>query len=229
MARKNAIDNKSSELTIDPGASGDSFVQFDINATGEFRVGVDDTAADAFKISQGSALGTNDTFVMTAAGERTMPIQPSFNGIQQSVANNVTGNGAVYTLGTTAAFVERFDQGGHFTTAGTFTAPVTGNYHLNAFVELQIPVGGSGGKLSSLKIVTSNKTYFVMTLPTHNTVTDFHGSSDFLPLWGSVFCDMDASDTVTITVTDTGGSGNNDDIYGDASNGWTVFSGALIS
>ena len=42
MAKINAINNQSAELTIDPGASGDSFIQFDINTTGEFRVGVDD-------------------------------------------------------------------------------------------------------------------------------------------------------------------------------------------
>ncbi len=40
MAQNNALNKKSQELTVDPGASGDSFVQFDINATGEFRIGV---------------------------------------------------------------------------------------------------------------------------------------------------------------------------------------------
>ena len=43
MATKNSLNNKSQELTIDPGASGDSFLQFNINTTGEFRIGVDDT------------------------------------------------------------------------------------------------------------------------------------------------------------------------------------------
>lgn len=47
MATKNSIGNKSQDLTLDPGASGDSFVQFDINGTGKFRVGVDDNAADS--------------------------------------------------------------------------------------------------------------------------------------------------------------------------------------
>ena len=78
MATKNSIDNAVQDLTIDPGATGDSFIQFDINATGEFRIGVDDASGDAFVIAQGSALGTNDTFVMTAAGERTMPLQSAF-------------------------------------------------------------------------------------------------------------------------------------------------------
>jgi len=77
MAKVNSIDNQSESLTIDPGASGDSFVQFDINATGEFRIGVDDTD-DSFRVSQGSALGTNDTFIMTDAGEKTTPLQPAF-------------------------------------------------------------------------------------------------------------------------------------------------------
>ena len=96
MAKINAINNKSGELTIDPGASGDSFVQFDINGTSEFRIGVDDTD-DSFRISQGSALGTNDTFVMTAAGEITMPLQSAFSAYNSSDDLNATGDGTSFT------------------------------------------------------------------------------------------------------------------------------------
>ncbi|MDC7243658.1 MAG: hypothetical protein PQJ44_06955 [Sphaerochaetaceae bacterium] len=95
--------------TIDPGASGDSFVQFDINTTGEFRVGVDDDG-DAFKISQGSALGTNDTFIMSAAGERTMALQPAFLAYLGTTDSNVTGDATVFTLGSGNALTEVFDH-----------------------------------------------------------------------------------------------------------------------
>ena len=63
MAKINSINNKSSELTIDPGSSGDSFIQLDINSTSKFIIGVDDDDSDKFKISAGGALGTGDSLV----------------------------------------------------------------------------------------------------------------------------------------------------------------------
>ena len=125
MAKQNSINNTSQDLTIDPGASGDSYIQFDINTTGEFRIGVDDTDSDKFKISQGSALGATDTFVMTAAGENTMPLQPAFLAHPSGILNNVTGDGTTYTV---VFATEDFDQGGDFDGTSTFTAPITGKY-----------------------------------------------------------------------------------------------------
>ena len=78
-------------VIVDPGASGDSFIQFNINTTAEFRIGVDDDDGDSFKISQGSALGTNDTFVVTSSGEITIPLQPSF---QAYLGTNTGGAGS---------------------------------------------------------------------------------------------------------------------------------------
>ena len=57
MAKNNAINNRLTDFTIDPGATGDSYVQFAINGTDEWRLGVDDDADDAYKLAQGSALG----------------------------------------------------------------------------------------------------------------------------------------------------------------------------
>ena len=129
MATINALNNASGELTIDPGASGDSFIQFDINTTGEFRIGVDDTD-DSFRISQGSALGTNDMFVVTAAGEITTPSQPAFNAYMGSTASNVTGDGTLYAI---AFDTELYDVGSDYNTGTyTFTAPVTGRYRMLA-------------------------------------------------------------------------------------------------
>jgi len=133
MATQNSIYKKTQDLTVDPGASGDSFVQFDINGTGEFRVGVDDTD-DSFRISQGSALGTNDTFIMTAAGERTMPLQPAFLAVLSTTQNNVTGNNTKYSY---VCDTEVFDQNSDYNnTTGIFTAPVTGRYVISARIYL---------------------------------------------------------------------------------------------
>ena len=199
MATKNAINNKSQDLTVDPGASGDSFVQFDINTTGEFRIGVDDTD-DSFRISQGSALGTNDTFVMTASGERTMPLQPAFLATLETQDANVTGDATVFQLGSGNALTEVFDVGSHFNTNGTFTAPITGRYCLSAGIHMEgLTASHTNGQL---QITTSNGSYFVGYLSA-GAVRSINNKLIFA---GSIICDMDASDTATTSLTVAGGS-----------------------
>ena len=123
MATNNAINNTSNPLassavTIDPGASGDSYVQFNINTTGEFRIGVDDNDGDAFVVSQGSALGTNNTYRIDAStGIVTLPLQPAFVA-KLNTENNVTGDGTVHTFGTTTATTEVLDTGSDYNTNG---------------------------------------------------------------------------------------------------------------
>ena len=214
MATNNSINNETQELTVDPGASGDSFVQFDINGTGEFRIGVDDDASDAFKISQGSALGTNDTFVMTASGERTMPLQPAFLVTVASTISNVTGDGTAYTI---VYDSEVYDQSGDMTTT-TFTAPVTGRYML-------IFQGSVDGLTSShteglWQLVTSNRTYSAAIDPYFSR----NASSGRYTYRICIVADMDSSDTSTSVLTISGGT-KVVDVYQDVE---TYFSGALI-
>lgn len=218
MAKINAINNKTQDLTIDPGASGDSYVQFDINGTGEFRIGVDDDAADAFKISQGSALGSNDTFVMTAAGERTLPLQPAFLAYLGTTDSNVTGDGTVFTLGSGNALTEVFDQNGDFNTNGTFTAPVTGRYLLNAMVLLDDLAAGH--ELAGLLFLSSNRDYY----SGYQDAGAMQANGD-LSYQYSVLADMDVSDTVTFRVDVAGGAKVVDIV---SSNADTCFSGVLI-
>jgi len=199
MATINIINNKSGSLTVDPGVSGDSFLQLDINSTGEWRLGCDDDAADAFKISQGSALGTNDTFVMTAAGQRTMPLQPCFLGDQSSTDLNVTGDGTVFQMGSGNPLTKIYDQGNDFTTGGVFTAPVDGKYFFTVGVYIEgIDIGITE---YSIDLVTSNGTY---------SICRFNAAGLRVPAWqnrsnGNIHCDMDASDTATVNVTGSNG------------------------
>jgi len=190
---QNALNNSSSDLTIDPGASGDSFVQFDINTTGEFRIGVDDTD-DSFRISQGSALGTNDTFVMTAGGERTMPLQPAFAASLGSLDANVTGNGTTYTFGTNVSFTEIFDQGSDFAISGAaFTAPISGRYNFFSLTNMQQTTNGTQ---ANYLIVTSNLAFTATGMNADNC-RNIGGLCNFT---SSVFADMDAADVTTFTV-----------------------------
>jgi hypothetical protein len=217
MAKINAINNKTGSLTIDPGASGDSYTQYSINGTGEFRVGVDDDASDAYKISQGSALGTNDTFVMTASGERTMPLQPAFLAVVESTISNVTGDNTVYTVVWDA---EPFDQNSDFDGTSTFTAPVTGKYRFECSI-LMDDLTASHDR-SELKIVTSNRTYSSQNSP--GTCRD---ANDQYSEYTTVLADMDASDTAYVTITVFDGTKVVDILGGGSSDPGSWFSGNL--
>lgn len=116
-------------MTIDPGASGDSYIQFDINATNECRIGVDDTD-DSFRISQSSALGTSDSIIIDTDGHVSKPLQSAFLvylASDDTISISSGGTGANLVLGSNTAVTEAFDVGGDFAT-DTYTAPVDGIY-----------------------------------------------------------------------------------------------------
>ena len=218
MATNNNINKESPEITIDPGASGDSFVQFDINATGEFRIGVDDTDADAFVISQGSALGTTNTFRMSAAGERTMPLQSAFLTVLNADILNVTGDGTVYTV---VWDTEVFDQNNDFDGTSTFTAPVTGRYRFETNVLMASLA--SGNTDGYYLIDTSNRDYYSELSP--------YGQMDVttstFPYYLPVMADMDASDIAVVKVMVAGGTLIVDIDTNGSANPYCWFSGNL--
>jgi len=222
MATKNSLSNRSQELTLDPGAAGDSVLQFSINGTGEFRIGVDDTD-DSFRISQGSALGTNDTFVMSDAGERTMPLQAAFLAVLPSTDDNVTGEGTVWTLGSVTALTEIFDQNGDFNTNGTFTAPVTGRYKLTmAFNIKEDETPGMASTDCEISILTSNRTWNCLK---ENPSVLIANKVDMLPC-ATIFVDMDIGDTAVSRVMCDGAGSKLVDVYGIGTR--SHFSGSLI-
>jgi len=147
-----------------------------------------------------------------------MPLQPAFLGYLPSTDLNVTGAGATYTLGGVTALTEVFDVGGNFTTAGVFTAPVTGKY----FLTLSIYVTGCTIATSfSSRIITSNGTYL------HQT-TRAASALDYQSL-RSISADMDVGDTASCTMIASGEAGDTDDILGSATGFRTSFGGFLQS
>lgn len=215
MAKKNSIDNATQDLTIDPGAGTDSFVQFDIGAVNKFRTGVDDT--DGFyKISAGSALGTSDTFIMTDAGERTMPLNPAFLANLGAFVNNVTGDGTTYTIDYGA---EIFDQGGNFNGTTTFTAPVDGRYMFASNTQLDDLTSSMDSLLTEL--VSSNRTFSGEGYANVVAVPEGRARHNW-----AILTDMDSGDTATCTITVSGG-GLTADVGGGGVR--TYFSGHLAT
>jgi len=219
MATQNTINKKSGSLTIDPGVSGDSYLQLDINGTGEFRIGVDDDASDAFKISQGSALGGTDTFIMSAAGQRTMPLQPCFRVEIDSDITNVTGDGTAYTV---IWDNEAFDIGSNMTTT-TFTAPVDGKYLL--YANLYMSDVAAGNTTGMIQLVAGGTTYTGGTIGIGKIF-----STDFCSRYITEIIDLTASDTVTVVATVSGAT-KIIDLLGSATTGavYSQFFGILLT
>jgi len=225
MATKNSINNISSPIastavTVDPGAAGDSYIQLNINTGAEFRFGVDDTD-DSFRIAQGSALGTTDTFVMSDAGERTMPLQPAFLAYLPSDDNNRTGAGGAYIIGTNVALTEVYDQNSDFNTNGTFTAPQIGRYLLYGSVKVD---GITAAMVSGASLfITSNRHYWAGWRDAGAMRTPADAGSWFI----ETIADMDAADTATFNIL-LGGDADTVDILGQATDPITYFCGYLI-
>ena len=216
MAKINSINNKSGSLEIDPGASGDSYVQFSINTTGEFLIGVDDDDGDSFKISQGSALGSNDTFVVAASGEITKPLQPAFLAYNSTTDSNVTGNSTEWSCDFDT---EVFDKNADFA-SDTFIAPVTGVYRFCCSVILG---GITSADIAYVKIITSNRNYGSRILDP----SACKASSGYVGLSFSCLADLDASDTAYVTITSGGEGSDINDVYGTSAPE-TFFAGYLV-
>jgi len=224
VAKINNTNNASGSLTIDPGASGDSFLQFNLaSTTNEFIIGVDDTDSDAFVIAQGGALGTTNTFRMSAAGERTLPLQCFFlNSINAEA--NASGDGTTHNVGSITATTSIIDRNGDMTegdgagTGATFTAPVDGFYQFN-FI-LQIDIDATGGDYIAIQVATTSRTFYVTLYPTENVIASLKGLSNYLGFSGTFFEDMSASDTAVFQfISGPSGSKTDDIIDGYISGG----------
>ena len=86
------------------GAVHDADLSFALdNGTGEtFTIGIDDSDSDAFKISDGTALGTNDRMVIATSGAMTVAggITTNITGNASGSSGSCTGNAATATVGT---------------------------------------------------------------------------------------------------------------------------------
>ena len=152
-------------------------------------------------IATNSTSGTAQT--INSDNSVTFPLQPHVVS-SQTDQNDKTGDNTNYTI-LYAAIIDVTSDMNEGT--GTFTAPQAGVYLVNASILFD---GGfdSSHSYHNIAIVSSNRTYS-QSLGTTD-VQDSNGRADMF----SIACDMDASDTVTITVQ-TAGSGKTLDLGAD--------------
>lgn len=195
--------------------AADAYYKVEISGGQAYTLGLDNSDSDAFVLSASATPGTTNVMRVASSGEINYPLQPAFLAYLATTDTNATGDNTVYTLGGVTALTEVFDQNGDFNTNGTFTAPVTGKYHL----EVHWYVTGATAVLSGvMNIITSNRTFRM----------DGNGNSNAAAFFNehTIFCDMDAADTATFTLTISDSGGKVDDIIG--SNASTLCCGYLV-
>ncbi len=207
-----ASSNATQFITVAGTSAGDAQVQYAVAGTTTWTEGVDNSDSDAFVLSASNALGTTNVIHASTAGQINYPLQPVFFATMTTVTD-VTGDGTNYTL---LWDLEIFDVGGNLTT-GVFTAPVTGRYLLSYNILVQQAVATMG---RTSAFVTSNR------IIRCTSDGQFTGNNEYSTC---VICDMDASDTCTVTVALSGGT-KVVDVYGSAtSDPRSNFSGQLLA
>ena len=192
-------------ITVGGATSDDPSLNFNVSGVTNWEMGCDNSDSDAFVLSASATLGTTNVMRISTAGEINYPLQPAFLGVLGTNDTNATGAGATYTLGTGNALTEIFDQGGDFTTAGVFTAPVTGRYQLSynltysSLTALMTFIGAN--------ITTSNRVYSIGYINI-GLVRTVAAASDLGYSSTTALADMDAGDTFTVTAAIHGGAGN---------------------
>lgn len=190
---------------------------FDAVAAGTYIVVVhnDDSSVKILFDGRNEVQFTNVDIRGTLNVQRVIP-SAAFLAYNSAADDNVTGNGAEPTVDFDT---EVFDEGGHFT-ADTFTPTVTGRYSLATAVKTS---GGTGvlGTVQ-LKMNTSNRIYSTLW-----AYADENPTSMSLTI-AIPAADMDANDSVTVTIRITGESSDVLDIAGEAA-ATTWFSGVLVS
>ena len=212
-------------LTIGSTSLSASRIQFLTSTSGANTIHFGDgTSADAYRGYINYAHGTDSLELATsgnlglkidANGHVTKPLQPAFSATPLTGAsaqsNLSTGSDVTIVLGN-----EIFDVNGDFA-SNTFTAPVTGKYHLSANIALNhLDMDASSCRI---EIKTSNRSY------TNNIDPDaFNEDADIITLSLTVVADMDASDTAIVIYYQDGGSAQTDVMKAE-----TSFSGCLLA
>jgi len=215
----NTLDDVGKNPIIDPGASGDSGITFNINGVTKGSVGIDDDDSDIIKITTGANPSSGNTLMsITQDGYINMPLQPAFSAHQTLTQDNLPiNNTSTLTINS-----EIIDQNNDYSTSAyTFTAPISGLYTFNVGTWLNDVDPASGFYLLILQ--TSNRSIFQ-----GQDISIYAANADRVPFSLSVMVDMDAGDTATakINIPNAGSSQADVQITGSSAY-YTYFTGAL--
>ena len=198
------------------GNTADTFISFHGVCTYEYAMGVDNSDSDKFKIS-GSALGTNDKFIIDTTGAVSKPLQPAMLAYNSATDSNVSGNCTVVTIDFDT---ELYDQNADFA-SDVFTAPVTGRYLVAGHVAV---IGiTDASRNTDLEIDETDRDYHTI----QNTYGDSGGGRQSFPF--STIIPMDSGNTVRIKYGASCEGSDVHDIVGEASDNQTYLSIQLLA
>lgn len=196
---------KNGVLYVDPGAVGNSTIQYSVNDVPIFIRGVDTAAANSFKMALGNTLGVADRYVMDVNGAQTLPTNSAFLNLE-NVENNVTGDGTIHYLGSVVAMTNVVNRNTNMTVgspgvAATFTAPVTGLYLISYVGSLTCPIVPPviPSTCPEYVIVTTARNYII-----GRSGRNYVGYLEATDLAGSVCAAMTAGDTAVFSVQAVG-------------------------
>lgn len=132
-------------------------------------------------------------------GQLSNTSQPGFLGNLETGTANVTGNNALFYMGTTNPFTEVIDQNSDFATSGLFTTPVSGLYFFSSQANTSGYTSSHSTNISFF--ITSNYTY-QSSQWAYNGLT----AGGLFKLITSFVTNMDAADTAYAVIRVAGGT-----------------------
>lgn len=207
-----------------------SFTLGGANAAGSAKTAVasDSTISSVFNadVDLGSNLlvgNAGSTGIgISAAGVVSLAAQPSCLYVLASADENVTGAGNNYAIGTNTALTQIFDQNSDMTTAGIFTAPITGRYLVLAACGLNQLL--SSTTVGNIVIDASNRKFYLV----FNGATSRSANGTLVPTAPAII-DLDINDTFTVTIQVSNAPGDSVDLAGSLTYPRTYISAQLIA